>query len=100
MGIFLQFIRLFHDQSYSPVIVIHVQLCKHFWYEKQSQKTGRINLIDTKLVYQTYSNILRNVSMIKHISKIKHTSPDSIQKRFDELIRWIIVTRNVKMCFF
>ena len=47
MGIFLQFTRLFHDQSYSPVIVIHVQLCKHFWYEKRSQKIGRINLIDT-----------------------------------------------------
>ena len=26
MGILLQFKRLFHDQSYLPVIVIHVQL--------------------------------------------------------------------------
>ena len=33
---------------------------------------------------------------MKHVSKIKHSSPDSIQKRFDEVIYWIVVKRNVR----
>ena len=48
IGIFLQFKCHFHDQPYFSVIAIYVQLCKHSWYKKQSQKkkTGRINLIN------------------------------------------------------
>ena len=38
------------------------------------KKTGRINLINTWL------------ALLQHISKIKHNSPDSIQKYVDELI--------------
>ena len=53
MGI-LQFKRLFHDQSYLPVIVIHVQL-RSFLFNilgtriASKKKAGRVNLINTWL---------------------------------------------------
>ena len=78
MGILLHFKRLFHDQSYLSVIVIHVQLYSSLTFLVQEtaskKKTGRINLTNT---WQ---------ALLQHISKIKHNSPDSIQKNLDELI--------------
>ena len=49
MGIFLQFKRFLHDQYYFPVIVIHVQLCKHSFAQETAskKKTGRINRMNT-----------------------------------------------------
>ena len=81
MGILLQFKCLFHEQSYSSIIVIHVQLYS-FKFSVLVQetgpkkKTGNINLINTWLA------LLHK----QHISKIKLNSPDSIQKCVDELI--------------
>ena len=54
MGIVLQFKRLFHDQSYLFVIVIHVQLYSFMFKilgtrTTSKKKTGRINLINTWL---------------------------------------------------
>ena len=81
MGIFLQFKRLFHDQSYLSVIVVHVQLYSFKFNvlgtrNSLKKKPGRINLINTWLA------LLHK----QHISKIKHNSPDSVQKCVDELI--------------
>ena len=47
MSVFLQLKRLFHDQSYFSVIVIHAQLCKQTASKK---KIGSISLINTNLV--------------------------------------------------
>ena len=82
MGILLQFKRLFHDQSYLPVIVIHIQLYSFMFNilgtrTASKKKTGRINLINAWLA------LLRK----QHISKITHNSPDSIQKCVDKLIQ-------------
>ena len=81
MGILLQFKRLFHEQSYLSIIVIHVQLYSFKFSvlvqeTGSKKKTGNINLINTWLA------LLHK----QHISKIKLNSPDSIQKCVDELI--------------
>ena len=81
MGILLQFKRLFHDQSYLSVIVIHVQLYSfkfNFLVQETAseKKTGRINLTNTWLA------LLHK----QHISKIKHNSPDSTQNYVEEVI--------------
>ena len=79
MAIFLHFKHLFHGQSYFSVIVIYIQLSKHSQYKHpQKKKIGSINLIHTWFQHETYSNILQYFSYKRHISKIKHSSPDSI----------------------
>ena len=72
----LQFKRLFHDQSYFSANVIYVQLCKHSWYKKQPQNRKLVELLKyfTALLHE------------KHMSKIKNSSTDSIQKCVGELI--------------
>ena len=55
--IVLQFKRLFQDQSYFSVIVIHVQLCKYSWYKQpQKKKIGSINPLKREY---TYFNLVR-----------------------------------------
>ena len=49
MGIFLQFKRLFHDQSYLSVIVIY-RYCFLVQETAPQKTTGRINLINTWLI--------------------------------------------------
>ena len=90
MSIFLQFKHPFYDQSYLSVITIHF----HFFSfkfnvlgtasKKKKKKTGRISLINIRLIL--ISNLLKYFTALlrKHIWQIKHCSPDSIQKCADE----------------
>ena len=98
MGIFLQFKHPFYDQSYLSVITIHFYFffiqVQRSWYKKQPQKkkkkkkkkkkTGRISLINIRLIL--ISNLLKYFTALlhKHIWQIKDCSPDSIQKCADE----------------
>ena len=42
--IFLQLKCLFYGQSYFSVSIIHVQLCKHSWYNKQPHERRLVEL--------------------------------------------------------
>ena len=77
MGIFLQVKRHFHEQSYFSVIVIYVQLFSFMFNILGTRANSNIKL--TQIFYDT--------SPYKNMSKIKYSSPDSIQKCINEFTR-------------
>ena len=80
--------------SWSILFIIHDQLFSFKFNVLRTRnrtalkkKTGRINLINTWLIItSSLLKYLRHFSMKQHILKIKHSSPDSIQKCLDEVV--------------